>query len=81
MGRIVLTIVRRVSSPRTRRVSGERECPVPPLAVPDLGTRPTPGSLARPDVHALSLRAEQDQQLGGLRSGAAEPVLKRGGHG
>jgi non-specific serine/threonine protein kinase len=35
-----------VSSRCSLRVSGEQECPVPPLAVPDLGTRPTPESLA-----------------------------------
>ena len=34
------------SSRSPLRVSGEQECPVPPLAVPDLGTRPTPGALA-----------------------------------
>jgi 2-polyprenyl-6-methoxyphenol hydroxylase-like FAD-dependent oxidoreductase len=37
-----------------------------------------PGSVAAvrpgPDVHALALRPEQGQQLGGLRPGAAEPV-------
>ena len=35
-----------VSSRSSLRVSGEQECPVPPLAVPDPQTRPTPGSLA-----------------------------------
>ena len=35
-----------VSSRSSLRVSGEQECPVPPLAVPDLGTRPTPEGLA-----------------------------------
>ncbi|HEY0999339.1 MAG TPA: LuxR C-terminal-related transcriptional regulator [Streptosporangiaceae bacterium] len=34
------------SSRSPLRVSGEQECPVPPLAVPDLGTRPTPEALA-----------------------------------
>jgi len=34
------------SSRSPLRVSGEQECPVPPLAVPDPGTRPTPGALA-----------------------------------
>jgi predicted ATPase/DNA-binding CsgD family transcriptional regulator len=34
------------SSRSPLRVSGEQECPVPPLAVPDLGTRPTPEGLA-----------------------------------
>jgi predicted ATPase/DNA-binding CsgD family transcriptional regulator len=34
------------SSRAPLRVSGEQECPVPPLAVPDLGTRPAPGALA-----------------------------------
>ena len=35
-----------VSSRSSLRVSGEQECPVPPLAVPDPQTRPTPESLA-----------------------------------
>jgi non-specific serine/threonine protein kinase len=35
-----------VSSRSSLRVSGEQECPVPPLPVPDPGTRPTPESLA-----------------------------------
>jgi predicted ATPase/DNA-binding CsgD family transcriptional regulator len=35
-----------VSSRSSLHVSGEQECPVPPLAVPDLRTRPTPESLA-----------------------------------
>ena len=35
-----------VSSRSSLRVSGEQECPVPPLAVPDPRTRPTPESLA-----------------------------------
>ena len=35
-----------VSSRSSLRVSGEQECPVPPLAVPDLDTRPTAASLA-----------------------------------
>ena len=35
-----------VSSRSSLRVSGEQECPVPPLAVPDPDTRPTVGSLA-----------------------------------
>jgi predicted ATPase/DNA-binding CsgD family transcriptional regulator len=35
-----------VSSRSSLRVSGEQECPVPPLAVPDPATRPTPESLA-----------------------------------
>ena len=34
------------SSRSPLRVSGEQECPVPPLAVPDPGTRPMPGALA-----------------------------------
>ena len=34
-----------VSSRSSLRVSGEQECPVPPLAVPDPRTRPTPESL------------------------------------
>jgi predicted ATPase/DNA-binding CsgD family transcriptional regulator len=34
------------SSRSPLRVSGEQECPVPPLAVPDPSTRPTPGALA-----------------------------------
>src|SRR5215472_8827627 len=34
------------SSRSPLRVSGEQECPVPPLAVPDLGARPTPDGLA-----------------------------------
>src|SRR4029077_17110655 len=34
------------SSRSSLRVSGGQECPVPPLAVPDLGTRPTPEGLA-----------------------------------
>ena len=35
-----------VSSRSPLRVSGEQECPVPPLPVPDPQTRPTPESLA-----------------------------------
>ncbi len=35
-----------VSSRSSLHVSGEQECPVPPLAVPDPRTRPTPESLA-----------------------------------
>jgi non-specific serine/threonine protein kinase len=35
-----------VSSRSSLRVSGEQECPVPPLPVPDPRTRPTPESLA-----------------------------------
>jgi predicted ATPase/DNA-binding CsgD family transcriptional regulator len=35
-----------VSSRSSLRVSGEQECPVPPLAVPDPRARPTPESLA-----------------------------------
>jgi predicted ATPase/DNA-binding CsgD family transcriptional regulator len=35
-----------VSSRSSLRVSGEQECPVPPLAVPDLRTRLTPDDLA-----------------------------------
>jgi predicted ATPase len=35
-----------VSSRSSLRVSGEQECPVPPLGVPDPRTRPTPESLA-----------------------------------
>jgi non-specific serine/threonine protein kinase len=35
-----------VSSRSSLRVSGEQECPVPPLAVPGPDTRPTPESLA-----------------------------------
>ncbi|HEY6310205.1 MAG TPA: LuxR C-terminal-related transcriptional regulator [Streptosporangiaceae bacterium] len=35
-----------VSSRSSLRVSGEQECPVPPLAVPDPGVRPTAASLA-----------------------------------
>jgi len=35
-----------VSSRSSLRISGEQECPVPPLAVPDPGTSPTPESLA-----------------------------------
>jgi predicted ATPase/DNA-binding CsgD family transcriptional regulator len=35
-----------VSSRSSLRVSGEQECPVPPLAVPDPDTRPSPESLA-----------------------------------
>ena len=35
-----------VSSRSSLRVSGEQECPVPPLAVPDPRTRPTPEGLA-----------------------------------
>src|SRR5215471_1080997 len=35
-----------VSSRSSLRVSGEQECPVPPLAVPDPDIRPTIGSLA-----------------------------------
>ena len=35
-----------VSSRSSLRVSGEQECPIPPLPVPDLVTRPTAASLA-----------------------------------
>jgi non-specific serine/threonine protein kinase len=35
-----------VSSRSSLRISGEQECPVPPLAVPDSRTAPTPESLA-----------------------------------
>ncbi|HEY6278987.1 MAG TPA: LuxR C-terminal-related transcriptional regulator [Streptosporangiaceae bacterium] len=35
-----------VTSRSSLRVSGEQECPVPPLAVPDLAARSTPESLA-----------------------------------
>src|SRR5262249_31420413 len=35
-----------VSSRSSLRVSGEQECPIPPLPVPDPGTRPTAASLA-----------------------------------
>src|SRR6516162_5040597 len=35
-----------VSSRSSLRVSGEQECPVPPLAVPDADARPTAASLA-----------------------------------
>lgn len=38
-----------VTSRSSLRVSGEQECPVPPLAVPDPRTRPTPESLAACD--------------------------------
>jgi 2-polyprenyl-6-methoxyphenol hydroxylase-like FAD-dependent oxidoreductase len=37
-----------------------------------------PAARAGPDVHALALRPEQGQQLGGLRPGAAEPVRDAG---
>ena len=37
-----------------------------------------PAARPGPDVHALALRPEQDQQLGGLRSVAAEPVRDAG---
>ena len=37
-----------------------------------------PATRPGPDVHALTLRPEQDQQLGGLRPGAAEPVRDAG---
>jgi hypothetical protein len=33
---------------------------------------------AGPDVHALTLGPEQDEQLGGFWSGAAEPVRGAG---
>ena len=35
-----------VSSRSSLRISGEQECPVPPLAVPDPGSSPTPEALA-----------------------------------
>jgi hypothetical protein len=35
-----------VSSRSSLRISGEQECPVPPLAVPDPGTSPAPEALA-----------------------------------
>jgi 4,5-epoxidase len=37
-----------------------------------------PAARPGPDVHALALRPEQDQQLGGPRPGAAEPVRDPG---
>jgi 2-polyprenyl-6-methoxyphenol hydroxylase-like FAD-dependent oxidoreductase len=37
-----------------------------------------PAARPGPDVHPLTLRPEQDQQLGGLRPGAAEPVRDPG---
>src|SRR5579859_6217969 len=46
-----------VSSRSSLRVSGEQECPVPPLAVPDPQTRPTPESLA--DCESVRLFAER----------------------
>ncbi len=46
-----------VSSRSSLRVSGEQECPVPPLPVPDPGTRPTPESLA--DCESVRLFAER----------------------
>jgi non-specific serine/threonine protein kinase len=54
-----------VSSRSSLRVSGEQECPVPPLAVPDPGTRPTPESLA--GCESVRLFAE--------RAAAAVPVF------
>jgi 2-polyprenyl-6-methoxyphenol hydroxylase-like FAD-dependent oxidoreductase len=44
------------------------------FAEPDSVPAARPG----PDVHPLALRPEQDQQLGGLRPGAAEPVRDPG---
>jgi predicted ATPase/DNA-binding CsgD family transcriptional regulator len=46
-----------VSSRSPLRISGEQECPVPPLAVPDPGTRPTPEALA--GCEAVRLFAER----------------------
>jgi predicted ATPase/DNA-binding CsgD family transcriptional regulator len=46
-----------VSSRSSLHVSGEQECSVPPLAVPDLQTRPTPESLA--DCESVHLFAER----------------------
>ena len=46
-----------VSSRSSLRVSGEQECPVPPLAVPDPRTQPTPQSLA--DCDSVRLFAER----------------------
>jgi len=40
--------------------------------------RSVPAARPGPDVHALALRPEQDQQLGWLRPGAAEPVRDPG---
>ena len=37
-----------------------------------------PAARPGPDVHALALRPEQDQQLGRLRPGTAEPVRDAG---
>jgi len=37
-----------------------------------------PAARPGPDVHALTLRPEQDQQLGRLRPGTAEPVRDAG---
>ena len=46
-----------VSSRSSLRVSGEQECPVPPLAVPGPRTQPTPQSLA--DCDSVRLFAER----------------------
>ena len=47
-----------VSSRSSLRVSGEQECPVPPLRVPDPRTRPTPESLAACEsAHLFAERA------------------------
>ena len=52
-----------VSSRCSLRVSGEQECPVPPMAVPDPQTRPAPESLA----------ACESVRLFGERAAAAVP--------
>ena len=46
-----------VSSRSSLRVSGEQECPIPPLPVPDLVTRPTAASLA--DCESVRLFGER----------------------
>ncbi|HEX4398047.1 MAG TPA: AAA family ATPase [Trebonia sp.] len=46
-----------VSSRSSLRVSGEQECPIPPLPVPDPVTRPTAASLA--DCESVRLFAER----------------------
>ena len=54
-----------VSSRCSLRISGEQECPVPPMAVPDPQTRPAPESLA----------ACESVRLFGERAAAAVPAF------
>jgi len=80
------------SSRSPLRVSGEQECPVPPLAVPDPGTRPTPGALAAcesvrlfaeraaavaPDFAIDEQNAAAIAQMSSLDTAAGAPDVRR----